>query len=127
MLGGDVRAEVVVDRLVAVAAVGARAAVLAVLGPVALCRAEVESFAEAGLAAAGVVHGGVGQDVVRAGGTEVDALVAGAVDVDAVDQVVAGAVEHDPLGRVGHRETFDLPVGDPVEMQAVPAVADPAR
>src|SRR5581483_371640 len=61
VFGGD-GGERVADRLVAVAAVLAGAAVLAVLGPVALCRAEVGALAEAGGGLAGVVDERVSQD-----------------------------------------------------------------
>ena len=64
----------IVDTEVAVAAVGA--AVLAVLGPVALGGAEVKAFAVAGLGFAGVVDRGVLQCVVRTVGAEVHSLVA---------------------------------------------------
>src|SRR5262249_8025729 len=73
VFGRHLRPEVVVQDLVAVAAVRAGAALLAVLGPVAARRADVQPFAERGGSHPGVVHGGILQHVVGAGRTEADA------------------------------------------------------
>src|SRR5205814_1415153 len=127
LLGRHVRPEVVVQDLVAVAAIRTCTGVLAVLRPVALRGTEVQPFAEPGRRQPGVVHRGVLQHVVRAGRAEVHALVADAVHLQTVEDVVGGPVEHDALVRAGDREAGQAPVRDPVEVQPEPAVGDPAR